>query len=241
MSTPQRLEGGDTLISMYGTIDYTSDAESLPSSGMTTAQDQGPGTDLEDIIQSIVDAYWAETYMHSWDPPANTVALGPMSLYQIALFREVEMLFGTSNQVVVAELPPNGITPGAEDQGSDALDSVRRMCSRFVIASLIHIGHYCLATVPCQWTEGGFEACGDDITCMSVAVHLGDRHGIRKLSEDTPVCCRWEGCRKRVKRKNFVRHFRECHLDHPREMKQSSANRAMRPMIDVQILRNGLR
>jgi hypothetical protein len=83
--------------------------------------------------------------------------------------------------------------------------------------------HFCLATMPCQWTgEDNFETCSAQIACKGVPAHFGDTHGIRKLGRNTMIDCLWEGCLKRVQRKNFARHVRERHLRHPREKKYPS-------------------
>ena len=85
------------------------------------------------------------------------------------------------------------------------------------------IAHSCLAVVPCQWTgEDNSETCSAQIACKRVPTHFGDTHGIRKLGRNTMVGCMWKGCLKCIKRKNFVRHVRERHLDHSREKKNPS-------------------
>ncbi|KAF8546374.1 hypothetical protein OG21DRAFT_1139759 [Imleria badia] len=85
------------------------------------------------------------------------------------------------------------------------------------------ITHSCLVTVPCQWaSEGNHDACGTQLACSNVPAHLGDTHGVRKLGRDTQIYCKWEGCHKWVKRRNIVRHIRECHLGHAREKKHAS-------------------
>ncbi|KAH0826156.1 hypothetical protein J3R83DRAFT_5575, partial [Lanmaoa asiatica] len=81
----------------------------------------------------------------------------------------------------------------------------------------------CFATAPCQWTgEGNPDMCGAGITCESVPTHFKSTHGVRKLKGDTSIHCCWEGCDKWVRRKGFVRHIRECHLNHIRGNKRSS-------------------
>ncbi|KAF8120637.1 hypothetical protein EV363DRAFT_1084705, partial [Boletus edulis] len=54
--------------------------------------------------------------------------------------------------------------------------------------------------------------CNVHITSESVPAHFKKFHGINGLNEDIPICCLWEGCSKRLKRKYFVRHIRERHL-----------------------------
>lgn len=81
----------------------------------------------------------------------------------------------------------------------------------------VQAGHISLATVPCQWTHmGHFEACGAGITYKSDPAHFRDVHGIANLKKDAQITCLWEGCQKRIQRKNFFRHVRECHLGHCR-------------------------
>ncbi|KAF8423190.1 hypothetical protein L210DRAFT_3570449 [Boletus edulis BED1] len=46
----------------------------------------------------------------------------------------------------------------------------------------------------------------------------------QEMKEDVLVCCQWDGCHKRLRRKNFVRHIREHHLGHPRRKKRLSGN-----------------
>ncbi|KAF8423197.1 hypothetical protein L210DRAFT_831292, partial [Boletus edulis BED1] len=60
------------------------------------------------------------------------------------------------------------------------------------------------------------EGCGTQITRKNVPAHFQRFHGIRKMKQDVLVCCQWEGCHKRLRRKNFVRHIREHHMGHPR-------------------------
>ena len=85
------------------------------------------------------------------------------------------------------------------------------------------IAHSCLATMPCQWPgEDNSQTRGAQIACKRIPAHFGDTHGIRKLGRNTMVGCMWKGCLKRLKRKNFVRHVRERHLDHARETKNPS-------------------
>ena len=64
--------------------------------------------------------------------------------------------------------------------------------------------------------------CGVLTACKNVPEHFGNIHGIRKLGRDIMIDCLWDGCLKCVTRKNFVRHVRERHLDHPREKKYPS-------------------
>ena len=85
--------------------------------------------------------------------------------------------------------------------------------------------HSCSATAFCQWAgKGNSGTCGAHITCESVPAHFRGTHGIRKLKADTLIEC-WWGCHKRVKRKFFVRHIRECHLGHHREKRHPSLKR----------------
>ncbi|KAG9311027.1 hypothetical protein JVU11DRAFT_8924 [Chiua virens] len=68
------------------------------------------------------------------------------------------------------------------------------------------------------WTGGNGpeSACDAQIGCGGVATRFANTHGIRKMEDRTLIYCRWQGCHKWIKRKNFVRHIRERHLKHTR-------------------------
>ncbi|KAG6370577.1 hypothetical protein JVT61DRAFT_11373 [Boletus reticuloceps] len=73
-------------------------------------------------------------------------------------------------------------------------------------------------SIRCRWTESGnTEGCDTQITWENVPAHFQRFHGIRKMKKDALIQCQWEGCHKRLKRKNFVRHIREHHLGHRRK------------------------
>ena len=65
-----------------------------------------------------------------------------------------------------------------------------RLAEVYQYMTISQIMQLCLATVPCQWSsEDGSKACGAEISCISVPIHLRDKHGIRKFSEDTLIDC----------------------------------------------------
>ncbi|KIJ17143.1 hypothetical protein PAXINDRAFT_98216 [Paxillus involutus ATCC 200175] len=83
-----------------------------------------------------------------------------------------------------------------------------------------------LATCPvglCLWRDPKVQAsgvCGVRISCRDISKHFGAVHGIKKMTWSQPMVCSWDGCRlgaKTIIRKFFVRHIRECHLNHPRQ------------------------
>ncbi|KAI9460380.1 hypothetical protein HD554DRAFT_2133395 [Boletus coccyginus] len=83
--------------------------------------------------------------------------------------------------------------------------------------------HSCLATRLCRWTGvDDSNACNAQITCSNVPIHFRNTHGVRKMNESDPISCQWDGCHRRFIRKNFVRHIRERHLDHPRKERRPS-------------------
>ncbi|KAF8552545.1 hypothetical protein OG21DRAFT_1511345 [Imleria badia] len=232
MFTPSQFEPYHASVSAY----ETEKNEYHSPSGVIT-EDHHPGTQLEDIIQRTVEEQWTETNMHSWYPPANTVAAEPMSPYQTVLRLEMETLFGTANRpVFVAPAPLNDVTAVTEVHGSESVAGLDNANHTLAIApmakehSLVNtsqtqVGHSCFVAVPCQCTSKcRSEACGAEITCESIPSHFANAHHIKNLQEDDQIPCCWEGCQKRIKRKFFVRHVRERHLGHHRKNNRTSGN-----------------
>ncbi|KAN0074613.1 hypothetical protein V8E55_011662 [Tylopilus felleus] len=187
--------------------------------GHITMDDQDPGVDLAD---SVADSQGTVAYMHSssWCPvpSINTSTSEPMSPYQIALLHEMEALYGAANRSMVSVPFSSGLGTTLEDATkTHPYSATASSAEVHHNATAIQTTHSCLTTASCQWTEeGNFEACSAEIACSSVPAHFGDIHGIRKLNGDTFIYCRWKGCHKWVKRKNFARHVREPHLGHAR-------------------------
>lgn len=193
-------------------------------------------------MQSVADSQGTVAYMHSssWCPvpSINTSTSEPMSPYQIALLHGMETLYGAANRSMVSvpfssvcfpasvsfnriphELMINqGLGTTLEDATkTHPYSATASSAEVHHNATAIQTTHSCLTTAFCQWTdEGNLDACSAEIACSSVPAHFGDIHGIRKLNGDTFIYCRWKGCHKWVKRKNFARHVREPHLGHAR-------------------------
>ncbi|KAG9308860.1 hypothetical protein JVU11DRAFT_11319 [Chiua virens] len=154
-------------------------------------------------------------------PPVDTVC----PFYQGILRRDMDGLFGHMNHAV--NVVRNDVTPvlrpitatGSEGTAKRT-GGVDEMAGKYSPASITTDIHSCQAVTLCYWTsDGKDEICGAKITCKSVPAHLGDAHHIRKLDKNSMIYCRWEGCDRRMKPKNFSRHVRECHVGHCREQK----------------------
>ncbi|KAF8125808.1 hypothetical protein EV363DRAFT_1350301 [Boletus edulis] len=203
---------------MYGTsVDYT--FNSIPVQCYVTTDDQGPCTANSDYAPS------TEPYMRRC--PSNTIAWSPT--FQSELEREMEALYGTENndKAVDAQIPSD-VAP------TDPFVYIRRILSPgeardpdtsegSYVTGALHT--HSPASICCRWTgSGNTEGCGTQITRENVPAHFQRFHGIRKMKQDVLVCCQWEGCHKRLRRKNFVRHIREHHMGHPRRKKCLSGN-----------------
>ncbi|KAI9457908.1 hypothetical protein HD554DRAFT_2140909 [Boletus coccyginus] len=146
--------------------------------------------------------------------PADMAASGRISPYQRALRREMEILFGTPNHDTV-----NGLVPAA----NYAMPSPAQVAEGHPLTTTTETNHSCSTTGSCQWPGAGNSVtCGAQLTCKTVPAHFRKTHNIRRINEEELVSCQWPGCHKTLMRKSFVRHIRECHLDHPRKMKHRS-------------------
>ncbi|KAI6106719.1 hypothetical protein EDD16DRAFT_1627948 [Pisolithus croceorrhizus] len=74
----------------------------------------------------------------------------------------------------------------------------------------------CCSSIPCLCMGPGGGECSQLINCGGVPDHLRDVHGIINLARGHPLDCTWRDCGCRVTRHNYVRHVRECHLQHNR-------------------------
>ncbi|KAF8443240.1 hypothetical protein L210DRAFT_3535191, partial [Boletus edulis BED1] len=135
--------------------------------------------------------------------PPNTVVWSPTLQSEL----ETEALYGIENNVKAV---------GAQIPSPDTSDNS-------YVTGALHT--HSPASIRCRWTGSGhIEGCGTQITRENVPAHFQRFHGIRKMKEDVLVCCQWDGCHKRLRRKNFVRHIREHHMGHPRRKKCLSGN-----------------
>ncbi|KAI6110801.1 hypothetical protein EV401DRAFT_1991095 [Pisolithus croceorrhizus] len=83
----------------------------------------------------------------------------------------------------------------------------------------------CCPSIRCLCTGPGGGECLQLINCSVVPDHLKDAHGIINLARGHPLDCTWRDCGCRVTRHNFVRHIRECHLQHNRNATHKNAIR----------------
>ncbi|KAI6046976.1 hypothetical protein EDC04DRAFT_2625929 [Pisolithus marmoratus] len=67
---------------------------------------------------------------------------------------------------------------------------------------------------PCKWKDNQGVECGE-LVSRNCQEHLASDHGIVKMSSVTLVKC--GACDEEMKRKSFLRHFRERHLGFRRE------------------------
>ena len=81
-----------------------------------------------------------------------------------------------------------------------------------------------METYSCQWTRKDGTICGEQITLSTISHHLAT-HGVRHLSSESRLLCRWEGCMKGMKRESIVRHIRETHLGLRRTLGQRDQDR----------------
>lgn len=73
----------------------------------------------------------------------------------------------------------------------------------------------CQARCLCTGLDG--RVCLQHINCGVVPAHFKDVHNIKGLNRSCLLDCTWRGCGLRVLRHNYVRHIRECHLNHGRK------------------------
>ncbi|KAI5997191.1 hypothetical protein EDC04DRAFT_2797632 [Pisolithus marmoratus] len=66
----------------------------------------------------------------------------------------------------------------------------------------------------CEWKNSQGDVCGT-LVSRHCQEHLASAHGIFKMSSVTPVKC--GACDEKMKRKSFLRHFRERHLGFRRQ------------------------
>ncbi|KAI5993760.1 hypothetical protein F5J12DRAFT_428922 [Pisolithus orientalis] len=69
----------------------------------------------------------------------------------------------------------------------------------------------------CKYRDPDGEPCMQEITYATVPKHFATCHGVKAISREQRVTCRWVGCvEKQVRRHSFVRHIREKHLGYTR-------------------------
>ncbi|KAF8552551.1 hypothetical protein OG21DRAFT_1511354, partial [Imleria badia] len=217
MFPPHRIETWHTPDSTFEIEAHTSANEYHSPSGLFS-EDHGLGTQFGDIIQSSASIPLAGAYVPSSHVPLINMSASELTdpTYRSAVDRETKALFGTASPATDAILVPSVVLVIQIRENAQTAEA-------HSLPTKTQVAHSCLDTVNCQWTgEGSFKVCGSEITSSSVLVHLRDTHGIKKLTEDTLIYCGWEGCPKRVRRKNFVRHVRERHLGHLRAKKHPS-------------------
>ena len=69
----------------------------------------------------------------------------------------------------------------------------------------------------CEWVTDDGTKCGAQITLKDIPGHLRATHGIKHLTRNHRILCKWSGCRRRgstdmMNRECIVRHVREVHL-----------------------------
>ncbi|KAI6046768.1 hypothetical protein EDC04DRAFT_1248615 [Pisolithus marmoratus] len=78
---------------------------------------------------------------------------------------------------------------------------------------------FCLNTDPEGWE------CLELINCDTAPDHFKNKHGITNMGREVELVCVWQGCGRQVIRHNYIRHIREHHLQHHREL--AHANQAV--------------
>lgn len=68
----------------------------------------------------------------------------------------------------------------------------------------------------CLHTDPNGDECFEPINCGTMPDHFRGKHNIKGLGRSHPLVCEWQGCKRTVVRHNYVRHVRECHLNHDR-------------------------
>lgn len=68
----------------------------------------------------------------------------------------------------------------------------------------------------CGWQDIGSGTCSRSVTCRDLSCHLATFHGIKGISCNTEIECRWCSPPTTLTRKSMLRHCREVHLNHPR-------------------------
>lgn len=192
----------------------------------TTTEDRPPTDELAETPLTEMCLQW-------YSVPADMAASGRISPYQRALRREMEILFGVPNHDTV-----NGLIPAAVcstiplivymtsrwfSSQNYAMPSPLQVAEGHPLTTTTETNHSCSTTGFCQWPGAGDSvACGAQLSCKTVPAHFRNIHNIRRINEEELVSCQWPGCHKTLMRKSFVRHIRECHLNHPRIMKHRS-------------------
>ncbi|KAG9313283.1 hypothetical protein JVU11DRAFT_5587 [Chiua virens] len=77
------------------------------------------------------------------------------------------------------------------------------------------------SVVECRWIQK-MEVCDFTLTKQDLKRHLADCHGIKAMSHNIIVQCRWEGCGKSMKRESLLRHIYEKHLGYRRDRERKT-------------------
>lgn len=72
--------------------------------------------------------------------------------------------------------------------------------------------HAKLDFVLCQYPNSNGTSCGEVISHATISAHFASLHGVKAMSRQAVVACRWGGCERHVRRHSFLRHIREAHL-----------------------------
>ncbi|KAI9573298.1 kinase-like domain-containing protein [Boletus coccyginus] len=69
----------------------------------------------------------------------------------------------------------------------------------------------------CQWVANE-EVCGEQLTWANATDHFPQFHHnvLRRSMTQSQIICMWRGCRRSIRRANFLRHVREAHLGYSR-------------------------
>lgn len=68
----------------------------------------------------------------------------------------------------------------------------------------------------CLWTESDGKQCLQNLDYASARTHLAAAHRVKDIPSEAFVSCKVQGCGGKVRRMNFLRHFREVHMGYSR-------------------------
>lgn len=114
-------------------------------------------------------------------------------------------------------LPPAQVSSARRDSRWDrSVKSSPYHSTRTLSLPVQSVSHKEEVVQTCQWVGDDGTACGAQITPTSVPQHL-ITHGVKKLTHDHRLPCRWLGCRLKgdkgeMNRESIVRHVREKHM-----------------------------
>ncbi|KAI6042998.1 hypothetical protein EDC04DRAFT_821602 [Pisolithus marmoratus] len=74
-------------------------------------------------------------------------------------------------------------------------------------------------SAPCRYPRSSsLGTCNTPISCASAPDHFRTQHGVENTTRTASITCRWVGCDQPIVRNNFIRHIREVHLGHGRNV-----------------------